>query len=198
MAAELNSIPTIPCAVAAAITAAGWPGIALPRKRIGGSRLYPVVQIVEQVWDERIGNAQGPEYEGSTLQLWESWTADLGPMPPAPAVSIVGFVSDARPLAAVRAVRATSGLGGGLVVDAGASRPPRVTLMDCDASGVGLVWAPPHQDPQLLVTGRLGPVVAARRMVLTRYFEELLFGWAVMASGVPVIWEWKHPTLSSA
>ncbi|OHU47346.1 hypothetical protein BKG82_27225 [Mycobacteroides chelonae] len=198
MTAELSSILTVPDVIAAAVTAAGWPGTVLPRKRIGGCQLYPVVQIDRQVWCERIGHAQGPEYDMSALSIWESWTVDSDPMPPASAVSIVGFVSDARPTVAVRAVAATSGLGAGLVVDTGASAPTKITMMDCDANDVGLVWAPPQHDPQHLVVGRSGPVAAARRLVLTRYFEELFFGWAVMASGAPVTWQWNRPPLSSA
>jgi hypothetical protein len=34
-----------------------------------------------------------PKPDKSTLALWEAWTADLGPMPPASPASIVGFIS---------------------------------------------------------------------------------------------------------
>jgi hypothetical protein len=43
---------------------------------------YPVVEIDEQVWAERVANGHGPELDRSTLLIWESWTPDLGEMPP--------------------------------------------------------------------------------------------------------------------
>lgn len=72
----------VPDAIVAGVEAAQWPGIVLPRKRIGGSLLYPVVTINEQAWRDRIAENCGPEYVLSTLYLWESWASDLGPMPP--------------------------------------------------------------------------------------------------------------------
>lgn len=167
----------------------------LPQKRVGGALLYPVVQIHEQIWCERIADRQGPEYTLSTLYMWESWSADLGPMPPAPAVSIAGFVSDARPCDARRALTAASGLGAGLIVATGTRGPTPITVMECDLAEVGLVWAPGGREAKLLVQPRPGPVATARRLHLTRYFEELLFGWAITSHEVPVEWVWSQPTL---
>jgi len=185
----------VPDAVIAGVKAAQWPGIVLPRKRIGGSLLYPVVTINEQAWCDRIAQECGPEYELSTLHLWESWTSDLGPMPPAPAVSIVGFVSDGRPHDARRALGVTCSLGAGMIVRPGERRPSNMTRFECDVAGLALVWAPPCGAAELLVRGRGGSVATARRSHISRYFEELLFGWTVISLEVHVEWVWKQPTL---
>lgn len=185
----------VPDAIVAGVGAAQWPGMVLPLKLIGGFPLYPVVEINEDVWAERLAQRCGPEYVLSTLYLWESWTPDLGPMPPAPAVSIVGFVSDRRPRDARRALGSASGLGAGLIVSSGTRRPAPMTVMESDIAELSLAWVPSGQSAQLLAQGRSGPVATARRLHLTRYFEELLFGWAVISHEVPVEWEWKKPTL---
>lgn len=185
----------VPDAIVAGVEAAQWPGIVLPRKRIGGSLLYPVVTINEQAWRDRIAENCGPEYVLSTLYLWESWASDLGPMPPAPAVSIVGFVSDRRPQDARQALSVVGSLGSGLIVRSGARRPAAMTSFESDVAGLALVWVPPEGAAEMLVEGRCGPVATARRSHVARYFEELLFGWAVISHEVPVEWEWKRPTL---
>ncbi|MCX8565170.1 hypothetical protein OS122_30255 [Mycolicibacterium mucogenicum] len=185
----------VPDAIVAGVQAAQWPGMVLPQRRVAGFQVYPVVEIDERAWTERITGRCGPEYVLSTLYVWESWTTDLGPMPPAPAVSIVGFVSDRRPADARRALGALSGLGAGLVVSSGARRPMPITVMESDVAEMWAAWVPPGKPAQLLVRGRSGPAATARRLHLTRYFEELLFGWAVISHEVPVAWEWKKPTL---
>jgi len=185
----------VPDTIAAGVEAARWSGVILPRMRIGGSLLYPVVEINEQAWHNRIAEDHGPEYVLSTLYLWESWASDLGPMPPAPAVSIVGFVSDRRPDDARRALGVACSLGSGLIVRAGPRRPKPMTNFESDYAGLSLVWVPPDGAAQLLVQGREGAVATARRSHIARYFEELLFGWAVISYEVPVEWEWKRPTL---
>lgn len=169
----------VPEAIAAAVEVAGWPGVALPRTRICGRLVYPVVDIDPDVWDERLQAGHLPELSRSTLKIWEGWTTDLGPMPPRTVLSIVGLVSDGRPQAALDTLCALGGAGGGLLVSTGLRGPTPVTLMECDFEDIGAVWVPPQGEPRVLVRGRFGPVATARRIVLTRYYEEVLFQWAL-------------------
>lgn len=175
----------VPSSVRAAVQAARWPGVVLPRMRLGGYRVYPVVDIDPNIWADRIRNGHGPELDGSTLAIWEGWAPDLGPMPPRTPLAIVGLVSDVRPQAALNALRFLSGVGGGLIVSTGRRGPTTVTLMECDVAEVGVVWVPPNEDARVLVQGRFGPVATARRIVLTRHDEELFFQWA-LTTGVTV------------
>lgn len=185
----------VPDPVVAGVEAAQWPGAVLPQRRIGGSLLYPVIEINEPAWSDRIAKDCGPEYDLPTLHLWESWTSDLGPMPPSRAVSIVGFVSDRRPYDARRALGVACSLGSGLIVRTGERRPATMTIFESDVAGLSLVWVPPNGAAEMLVRGRGGCVGSARRSHIVRYFEELLFGWAVVSHEVHVEWEWKRPTL---
>lgn len=178
----VSSAHPVPDAVTAAVAVAGWPGIVLPRRRIGGYQLYPVVEVNEPVWRHRLQQGHGPEYVLSTLYLWESWSPDLGSMPPAPAVSIVGMVTDAVGARQARYGAAVArSLGAGLVIAAGPRGPSPITVMECDMAGVGLVWVNPGGPVQQMVAARMGSVATARRSHITRYFEELLFGWALHA-----------------
>ncbi|MBF9318028.1 hypothetical protein [Mycobacteroides chelonae] len=186
----------VPTAISTAVQAAGWPGVVLPRMRLGGYLVYPVVDIDSDIWDERLRNGHGPELDCSTLKIWEGWTPDLGPMPPQTPLAIVGLVSDGRPQAALNALCFLSGVGGGLIVSTGQRGPTPVTLMECDVAEVGVVWVPPNDDARVLVQGRFGPVATARRIVLTRYDEELFFQWALTTGCSPAASaEWMTPTL---
>lgn len=169
----------VPEAISAAVQAVGWPGIALPRTRICGRLVYPVVDIDPAAWEKRLQAAHLPELSRSTLKIWEGWTTDLGPIPPQTVLSIVGLVSDGRPQAALDTLCALGGAGGGLLVSTGLRGPTPVTLMECDLEDISAVWVPPQGEPRVLVRGRLGPVATARRIVLTRYYEEVLFQWAL-------------------
>lgn len=169
----------VPTSVAASVAAAGWTGSILPQINIGDCRVYPVIDPNPVVWQGRIDTGDGPELNLSTLAIWESWTADLGPMPPAPPLTIVGVASDARPGIARAAVSWLGGLGAGLVVATSIRRPRQQTTWECDYAGVNLVWAPHGQAATVMVAGRKGPVETARRSTLTRGVEERLFAWAL-------------------
>lgn len=176
---EPTPLPTVPEAIMAGVRAAGWPGTVLPKKSIGGYRVYPVVQIDQQAWKERLASGHGPELSRSTLAIWEGWAPDLGPMPPRPALSIVGMVSDAPPKTALAALWTLSGTGSGLLVCTGRRGPTTQTLMECDLQEISVAWVPTAGEPRLMLQGRKGPVATARRIVLTRYDEEELFQWAL-------------------
>lgn len=139
--------------IAASVAAAGWTGIALPQQNISGHRVHPDVTPDVQVWQRRVAAGQGPELDPSTLAIWESWTPDLGPMPPATPLSIVGVVSAARPGRARAAVSWLAGLGAGLVVVTSTRPPPQQTIWECDYENVHLVWTPPGRPPLRIVAG---------------------------------------------
>jgi hypothetical protein len=193
--AHVKRHPGVPTAVSTAVQAAGWPGVALPRTRICDYLVYPVVDIDPDGWEQRLAEGHGPELSRSTLKIWEGWTPDLGPMPPRTVLSIVGLVSDSRPRAALDTLCALSGAGGGLMVSTGQRGPTPVTLMECDLEDIGVVWVPPTGDPRVLVEGRFGPVATARRIVLTRYYEEVLFQWALTTGYRPAERAWTIPTI---
>ncbi len=169
----------VPARVVHGVRVSGWPGVALPRTRVSDFAVYPVVKIDEQVWAERIANGHGPELDRSTLLIWESWTPDLGEMPPRSPLSIVGFVSTAeKPADALYALDSLAGYGAGLWITCGGRGPSPWSLSEFDLAGIGVVWD--HDgDRDLLVEGRSGPVATAQRMASTRHKEELLFGWAL-------------------
>lgn len=176
---EKAPVAPVPAHIVAAVHAAQWPGILLPKLSIGGNLVYPVIAPNRHVWHQRVAARQRPELDPSTIVLWESWTEDLGPMPPATALSIVGFVSDARAHLARRAVNALRGLGAGMVVHTGVRGPTAESRWECDYQGLFLAWAPAKPPAALCVHGHLGPVAGARRIALTRVYEEKLFSWAL-------------------
>lgn len=193
--AKVRQHQGVPTAISKAVQAAGWPGVAMPRTRICGRSVYPVVDIDPAAWEERLADGHLPELRRSTLQIWEGWTSDLGPMPPQTVLSIVGLVSDGKPQAALDTLCALGGAGGGLLVSTGQRGPTPVTLMECDFENIGVVWVPPHSEPRMLVQGRFGPVATARRITLTRYYEEFLFQWALTTGYRPAERAWTLPTL---
>ena len=177
----------VPEAVADGVRSIGWRGVVLPRTRVSDLAVYPVVDVDERVWVERLENGQGPELDRSTLLIWESWTAGLGEMPPGPPLSIVGFVSTAKkPRDALYALESLAGYGAGLWVMSGARGPSPWSLSEFDLAGLSVVWN--HDgDVDQLVEGRDGPVATARRMASTRHKEELLFGWALATGHSPAV-----------
>lgn len=189
-----NRHAAVPARVVHGVRASGWPGVVLPRTRVSDFAVYPVVEVDEQVWAERVENGHGPEPDRSTLLIWESWTADLGEMPPRPPLSIVGFVSTAeKPADALYALDSLAGYGAGLWITCGARGPSPWSLSEFDLAGVGVVWD--HSGScDLLVEGREGPAAAARRMVSTRHKEELLFGWALATGYSPAVAVSTTPT----
>ncbi|WP_142304904.1 hypothetical protein [Mycobacterium avium] len=175
----------VPDAVAASASAAHWPGIVLPQLTLAGHRVYPMVAPNAAVWRKRLAAGQEPELDLSTLAYWESWTEDLGPMPPASALTIVGFLSDARPGHALCAIDYLGGLGAGIVVSKARRYPSRNLIWECGFTGAFLVWAPPDRPATLVVSGRTGPVHTARRTPVTRGYEEKLFAWALHTNARP-------------
>ncbi|MFV8142275.1 hypothetical protein ACNQR7_32430 [Mycolicibacterium senegalense] len=170
----------VPDRVAAAAAAAGWPGIVLPRLNIADLRVYPVIVPNVEVWRQRVITRQRPELDLSTLALWESWTPDLGPMPPESALTIVGFAATGPAQRAAAAVAYLGSLGAGLVVATTKRRPAEQSMWECDCKDVFLAWAPPGgAAASLLVRGRTGPVATARRSPFTRGQEEKMFAWAL-------------------
>ncbi|QIS23817.1 hypothetical protein [Nocardia terpenica] len=175
----------MPARVERGVHAAGWRGVALPRTKVSDFLVFPVVEIDAEVWAERIEKGQGPELDRSTLVIWESWTADLGEMPPSPAVSIVGFISTAtRPAEALYALDSLAGYGAGLWITTGVRGPTAWTLSEFDVAGVGVV-AERAGGCAVLVEGRRGPIATARRLASTRHKEEQLFGWALATGYSP-------------
>jgi hypothetical protein len=185
----------VPARVVHGVRASGWPGVVLPRTRVSEFAVYPVVEIDEQVWAERVENGHGPELDRSTLLIWESWTADLGEMPPRSPLSIVGFVSSAeKPGDALYALESLAGYGAGLWIVCGARGPSPWSLSEFDLAGASVVWD--HKGGRdLVVEGRRGQVATARRMASTRHKEELLFGWALATGYSPVVAVSTTPTL---
>lgn len=172
--------------VEAGVRAAGWDGLILPRTRVSDFMVYPVVDVNTAVWVQRVEEGHGPERDRSTLFIWESWTADLGAMPPRPAVSIVGFVSTATTAAdGLYALDSLAGYGAGLWITTGARGPSTWTLSEFDIAGVGVVWER-CGEYAVRVVGRRGPIETARRMASTRHKEELLFEWALATGYSPV------------
>ena len=115
----------VPRRVVEGVRVAGWGGVVLPRTRVSDYRVFPVVEIDSQVWEERIAGGHAPELDRSTLRIWESWTTAMGVSPPRPAVAIVGFVSTAgKPTDALNALDSLSGYGSGLWLTSGGRGPP--------------------------------------------------------------------------
>ncbi|WP_342213954.1 DUF4031 domain-containing protein [Nocardia wallacei] len=171
--------------MARAVEACGWSGVVLPRTRVSDFMVYPVVTIHRDVWATRVERGHGPELDRSTLALWESWTADLGEMPPRPAVSITGFATAAtKPQAALAALDSLAGYGAGLWIAPGRRGPAALTLGEFDLAGIWVVRN--HSGRcEVVVEGRTGPIATARRMVSTRHKEEQLFGWAIARRSSP-------------
>ncbi len=168
---------------ARAATAAGWSGLTLPPLRISGFVLAPVVALDDQVVRRRLRDGQGPQTDMSTLAVWEGWSEDLGPMPPEPALAIIGFISAAAPQQALYGLDVLAGYGAGLVLATGARRPSEWTMRECELAGVSLVWCR-GEECERIVEGRQGPLATARRTVATRQKEELLFSHALRSQQV--------------
>lgn len=153
-----------------AVTAAGWPGVALPAADILGSVVVPVVSFTGA--RQRVTADQEPMLDLEILDTWEVMPTEETPAAP---LQIVGFVATARRWrTAVEQVRSLAGLGAGLVVTT--RRPSTLSMLDADASGIWVVGAPPAEPlPRLWVTGRTGPAATARRVTATRMMEEALF-----------------------
>lgn len=168
--------------VAAAVAAAGWPGVLLPAVCVVGVTVFPVVELTGA--RERVRTGVGPERSLSTLALWESLNAgapNRGGVPLAP-VRIVGFVSSAprwdRALASVHAV---AGLGAGLVLRS--RRPSPLQLLDADADDLWVVSGA-HETPEVLVRGRIAAPSSLRRVPATRLIEEGLFAHALACAAI--------------
>ncbi|WP_280274101.1 hypothetical protein [Nocardia wallacei] len=175
----------MPAGVEHGVEAAGWAGVVLPQTTVSDFTVFPVVEIDAEVWEERVKKGYGPELDRSTLVIWESWTTDLGEMPPRPAVSIVGLVSTAtRPADALYALDSLAGYGAGLWIATGVRGPTAWTLSKFDVVGVGVV-AERSGGHEVLVEGRSGPIATARRLASTRHKEEQLFGWALATGYSP-------------
>ena len=163
-----------------AVLAGGWGGVALPPTRVSGYQVYPVVSVDVIAWQERVDAGCGPELTRSTLALWESWLPDMGEAPPPSPIAIVGFVSTARPSAALCALDSLAGYGAGLWLAEG-RQPTAWTLREFDMADITVVTDVDHS-PAVLVRGRTGRIETARRMTSTRLKEEQLFALA-LASG---------------
>ncbi|MFI9538308.1 hypothetical protein ACIG56_34385 [Nocardia fusca] len=175
----MNQEDTVPHHIRAAVRAAGWRGIVLPRTKVSDYTVHPVITIDARVWTDRVTAEHRPELDRSTLTLWESWTDDLGAPPPRPAVSIVGFVSTTtRPAAALETLDELAGYGAGLWIAAGARPPRTLTLAEFDLAGLWVVHTRPTRT-SVLVHGRHGPIHTAQRGVALRHKEELLFDQAL-------------------
>lgn len=186
--------PVVPDRVVHGVRASGWRGVALPKTRVSDFAVYPVVEIDERAWAERVENGQCPELDRSTLRIWESWTSDLGEIPPRSPLAIVGFVSTAgKPADALFALDSLAGYGAGLWITCGPRGPSPWSLSEFDIAGAGVVWVR-NGDGELLVEGRSGPVATARRMASTRHKEELLFGWALATGYSPAVAVSTTPT----
>lgn len=163
---------------ARAATVAGWPGVVLPKLRISGFTVFPVVEFDEMIATQRLSAGQCPETEMSTLAVWEGWSADLGPMPPASPITITGFISTATPQRALYALDVLAGYGAGLILMSGKRHPTGWGMRECEFGGVWVVWSN-GSDCDCIVTGRQGPISTARRTVATRQKEEMLFAHAL-------------------
>lgn len=165
--------------VAAAVSAARWPGQVLSLASVLGSLVYPVVAFTGAA--ERVRRRQPPILHLETLDVWE--TMPSAETPPAP-VRIVGFVSTAAGWStALDQVRSLSGLGAGMVLR---RRPsPALPLMDADATGVWVAGIDPAESvPRVWVTGRSGPASTASRVAATRLMEEGLFAHALACNAI--------------
>lgn len=179
---ETRARQTVPASVEAAVRAAGWPGIVLPKAQVLGVLVYPVVRFTGAA--ARLSAGQGPQRRLEILESWEAWSGEESP-PEAP-LRVLGFVSCQKLWStAVEGVRCLSGLGAGMVIRRRC--PPTMALLDADATGVWVVQVRAH-DPvsavacdraQVLVTGRFGALSTAQRVPATRLMEEALFAHAL-------------------
>ena len=190
-----NQHASVPAWVARGTHVGGWRGAVLPRTRVSDFAVYPVIDVDEQAWADRVADGPAPELDRSTLLVWESWTPDLGPMPPRSPLSIVGFVSTAaKPRDALHALDSLAGYGAGLWITCGARGPTSWSLSEFDLAGLGVVWQG-ESGIDLLLEGRAGPVATARRMASTRFKEESLFAWALATAYSPAAAASRTPTL---
>lgn len=157
-----------------AVAAAGWPGLILPATRLTSSVVYPVVALLPAA-AQRLASGWGPVLDGETLELWESWPATLGNLPPAPPVRVVGFASDVPGSRGLGRVVALRGFGAGMVVRR------RATTWQAWEADVASTWLVQDAEAKskVVVAGRHGPVHTARRVVATRLIEERLFDHAI-------------------
>lgn len=166
--------------VADAVGVAGWPGIVLPRTRVLGVAVYPVVEFSGAL-RARVAQGWGPEFDIATLAMWESWPAEFLNRPPPAPLRVVGVVVALSLRRALTAARLLAGVGATMVVT---PRAPSVwQLTQADISGVWVAKQSPDGEPAVLVAGRTGPVSTARRIVEMRQLEEQLFAHAA-ASGL--------------
>ncbi len=179
----------VPASVIEAASAAGWPGVVLPQRTIFDVRVYPVVEPMPFAW--RVRATAGAELNRPTLAMWEQWQIGMAvEIPPSP-LAIVGFVATTTFRSAMNAVRGLAGFGSGLILSASARPPTPWQIRTADFDEVSLAWDS-DDGVVLLSGGRIGPVATARRIVATRWIEEVLFDWALRAgvtapAGEPVL-----------
>lgn len=163
----------VPVRVLKAVASAGWPGTVLPRTRLSDHLVYPVVKVLPAA-QERIRLGQLPELHYPMVALWEAWPAWLDGKPPAPAVEMVGFVSEAPWRRALDALDRLACFGAGLILRR--SAPTALRSSEADLYGLGVVTVSSGaDDATVVVHERSGPVPTASRTAEVRYREEMLF-----------------------
>ena len=188
-----RSCSLAPRHVVDAVDAAGWDGLVVPRLRLCGLAVYPVVRLDPDTWSARERSGFGPQLHQFTLELWESWLPGLGTAPPPSPVRLVGIAADGNVGAAFRVLDQLSGYAPGLAIATGSRRPTNLTVADADIRGISLAWVSPSSSTTtLLWRGRSVPApTAAGRTVSLRHKEELIYS-RLLANG------WTPPVGSHA
>lgn len=155
-------------AVEQAVAAAGWRGVALPRTRVSGYLVYPVVQVDAAGWLARIDG--GPVLDRAEL------ARGVYPSP----LRITGFVSTARFRRALQALEWLAGYGPGLVLVDGVYPPATLKVCEADLYDVSLAWRSSDGPVRLILRGPDTPAPGTDgASVAMRVKEEALFAHAL-------------------
>jgi hypothetical protein len=162
-----------------ACAASRWAGFVLPRARMSGGVIHPVVAWTAAAAD-RWSEGNGPVACRPTLVEWEAGG-------PPSAIRIVGFIHVGSPVAGVDRLKAVSAYGPGILVVRDVSAVGRWTFAEADVAGLSVVEVRRDGHRRVELVGRGGPVAHARRSVATRLREEQLFDWALRAGREPSV-----------
>lgn len=153
-----------------------WGGFTLPAVRMSGGPVLPVMMWTAAARSRWLDGPR-PEADRSVLADWEL-------SGPPTAVRVVGFLHLGAPAAGIDRLKAVAAYGPGAVVVSSAARVSELTLAEADVAGLSVVEV--NRDiGRVIITGRPGPVVTARRTVATRLREEQLYELALRLGAQP-------------
>jgi hypothetical protein len=180
---------TDPDRLAAAATALGWPGLALPGVRLLGSAMVPVLAVDLAAHERRRqAGCAAPMSDVDTLAVWE-WPQAREACPPTATRLLGVLVPAGRSWAAAAATaRRWAGFGATAIL-LPTDEATELCRLECGYAGIAIAGTVPGADAgavRLLQAGRPGRSEKARRRTLDRWVEEQLYGRLLIAGVLAV------------